>query len=200
MGSFSMGLAQFIAQENQNEINEIKDVQDSEDVVDSEIDLQSYIESRLQQDIGNRVIVKDNHEEPVIEPEPEQAEETELDLIDVSDYFNSISKDEQAVCVELYVRLKPILPKSITITLDNVLFVEDEQADTDVIQSELNELGLKVSVTEHKIKHITPCIRVDFESDLTDKDTADIDKVKRVMDKYGYKFQSKRKNSLYFVE
>lgn len=200
MGSFSMGLAQFIAQENQDEINEIKDAQDSKEVVDSEIDLQSYIESRLQQDIGNRVIVKDNHEEPVIEPEPEQAEETELDLIDVSDYFNSLSKDEQTVCVELYVRLKPTLPKSITISLDNVLFVEDEQADTDVIQSELNELGLKVSVTEHKIKHITPCIRVDFESDLTDKDTADIDKVKKVMDKYGYKFQSKRKNSLYFVE
>ena len=198
-----MGLAQFIAQENQDEIDEIQDKQDSVESSDSvqETDfdsrMQSYIESMLQRDIENMVIVKDNHEEPATEPE--QVEESP-DVNAVTDYFSSLSRDEQAVCVKLYILLKPNIPKSVTISLDNILFVEDEQSNTDVIQSELNGLGLKVSVAEHKIKHITPCIRVDFESDLTDKDVSDIEKVKKVMDKYGYRFQSKRKNSLYFVE
>lgn len=205
MGVFSMGLAQMVADEVANEAQEQVEVSDEmvEQIVssinDDDLDrrIQDYIDSKLSNDMYDIKSAMASCVEKVDTEAP--AYEDDIDTSEVSDYFNSLARSEQVVCAELYVRLKPILPKSITITLDNVLFVEESEPDSlvDSIQSDLVKLGLNVKVVEHKIKHITPCIRIDFDSDIT---PSNLEVVSKALESYGYKFQSKRKNSLYFVE
>lgn len=204
MGSFSMGLAQMVADEVANEAQEQVEVSDEKveqfvsSINDDDLDrrIQDYIDSKLSNDMYDIKSAMASCVEKVDTEAP--AYEDDIDTSEVSDYFNSLARSERVVCAELYVRLKPILPKSITITLDNVLFVEDEPDSlVDSIQNDLDKLGVSAKVVEHKIKHITPCIRIDFESDITPSIT---EIVSKALESYGYKLQSKRLNSLYFVE
>ena len=208
MGSFCMGLAQMdadecaIETEKQTEVSDEQAeqvVNDFKQYTDDDLTkrIQEYIDTKLSNDRFDLVseMLRPQAEEPASEPEPEPVE-TNIDISGVSDFFNALSKREQMVCADFYEQLKPMLPESLAVELEDILFTEEPDVMVNNIQCDLIKLGFKVRVAEHKIKHITPCIRVDFKGEMP----LELDSVKNVLTGYGYKFQSKRKNSLYFVK
>lgn len=60
------------------------------------------------------------------------------------------------------------------------------------IEDELKSRGYDARVSRYKIKHVTPCIKVEMDGD--------VEGAKGVMESLGYTYKSKYKSSYYFVK
>jgi hypothetical protein len=204
MGSFSMGLAQFIAQENQKEENKEQDkkVYDSLSNDDFESRMQKYIDSKIDKVVKKPKVV-DEHTITIPTPKVIIPNIGEL-----KNYFDSLTMVEKSSYLKFYQKIKDYLLDEQKVEFDKIVDGYDEYNDTMVanntdettesMESALKEKGYNVKVSRHKIKYVTPCIRVDFDFNL--KREFNSEPVKEVMGEYGYKFQSRRRNSMYFVE
>lgn len=208
MGSFSMGLAQFIAQENQKEENKEQDkkVYDSLSNDDFESRMQKYIDSKIDKVVKKQPIVVEKKDEHTITiPKPKMIIPN---IGELKNYFDSLTTVEKSSYLKFYQKIKDYLLDEQKVEFDKIVDGYDEYADTMVanntdettesMESALKEKGYNVKVSRHKIKYVTPCIRVDFDFNL--KREFNSEPVKEVMGEFGYKFQSRRRNSMYFVE
>jgi len=206
MGSFSMGLAQFMAQENQKEQSKEQDkkVYDSLSNDDFEQRMQKYIDSKIVKVVKKQPIVveKKEVENTTITPPPTK------NIGELKEYFDSLTTVEKSAYLKFYQKIKDYLLEQEQVEFDKIIDGYDDYADTmlanntdettESMESALKEKGYNVKVSRHKIKYVTPCIRVDFEFNL--KREFNLEPVKDVMNTFGYKFQSRRRNSAYFVE
>lgn len=204
MGSFSMGLAQFIAQENQKEENKEQDkkVYDSLSNDDFESRMQKYIDSKIDKVVKKPKVV-DEH--TITIPKPKMIIPN---IGELKNYFDSLTTVEKSSYLKFYQKIKDYLLDEQKVEFDKIVDGYDEYNDTMVanntdettesMESALKEKGYNVKVSRHKIKYVTPCIRVDFDFNL--KREFNSEPVKEVMGEFGYKFQSRRRNSMYFVE
>lgn len=211
MGSFTQGLAQMIAngfeeqettiqeqpEESRNELYE--SVKASESDIDKRI--QCYVDARLNNVSSDGI---NNFHQQWKE---NNAKNDKLDLNELKECFDSLTPKERLSYFRFYKRNKQDLSDKDRAVFDSVLEGYSPNADirgtdtdetTDKIESALKENGFDVKVSRHKIKYTTPCILVEFESNIT-KDM-DLEPIKEIMGGFGYKYQSRRRNSLYFVE
>lgn len=203
MGSFSMGLAQFIAQENQKEENKEQDkkVYDSLSNDDFESRMQKYIDSKIDKVVKKPKVV-DEH--TITIPTPKMIIPN---IGELKNYFDSLTTVEKSSYLKFYQKIKDYLLDEQKVEFDKIVDGYDEYADTMVanntdettesMESALKEKGYNVKVSRHKIKYVTPCIRVDFEFNL--KREFNLEPIKDIMGTFGYFYQSRRRNSAYFM-
>ena len=210
MGSFSMGLAQFMAQENQKEQDKVQDKKVYESLSDNDFEsrMQKYIDSKIDKVVKKQPIVVEKKEEHTLTVPPTNIVIQGKNIGELKEYFDSLTPIEKSSYLKFYQKIKDYLLEQEQIEFDKIVDGYDEFNDTMVanntdettesMESALKEKGYNVKVSRHKIKYVTPCIRVDFEFNL--KREYNLEPVKEVMSTFGYNYQSRRRNSAYFVE
>ena len=211
MGSFSMGLAQFMAQENQKEQDKVQDKQVYESLSDNDFEqrMQKYIDSKIDKVVMKKQpIVVEKKEEHTLTVSPTNIVIQDKNIGELKEYFDSLTTVEKSSYLKFYQKIKDYLLDVQQIEFDKIIDGYDEHTDimlanktdetTESMESALKEKGYNVKVSRHKIKYVTPCIRVDFEFNL--KCEFNLEPVKEIMSGFGYNYQSRRRNSAYFVE
>lgn len=202
-----MGLAQMMADEYANETQDKEEVSeesveqfksDFADYVQSkDLDkrIQAYIDSKLSNDKFN-LVAEMTTPKPI--KDEVKVEDKPVDTTELSAYFTSLTADNRNLCFEFYNKLKPLLPDSLKTALDTFIVASVNTTSIEDIQKAFDDLGYNVKVSAHKIKYTIPCIRIEFEEYI--KRGEDLEPYKKVMEGFGYKYQSKYNNSLFFVE
>lgn len=196
MGDFSMGLAEFISKQSKIDESEVLN-----DDVDKSKNLEDRIHRQIEAKIAKLKLSQGNQDNKVVDKPNKQVHEYDFSLLE--DCFGSMSSKDKVACLSFYNAIKDNLDDDIIACIDKIVgdFSELEESNVDditrQIESNLIGKGFNVKVRRHKIKHVTPCIRVDFTFDLT-KDFS-LEPIQDVLVEYDYKYQSRRRNSAYFV-